>query len=97
MAKKKPVPTPFIDAPPEETPDVPEEAAAPVTPNATDRPPQAADNPRHVVLICEDRDGEVRPVTVRNPGDQSVRVGDVVYHHTHEDSDGKWIYTRLHA
>lgn len=93
---KGPKPTPPAVIAAAVVPDAPPEPVERVSPpNAEDREPIATDNPRHVVLVCEDRDEIPRRVTVPNPGDHSVRVDGVIYHHTHEAQDGKWVYTRL--
>lgn len=99
MAKKKKLsaaePPPVVD--PIELPvaDVAEPQPVADIPESQDRPPVSGENPRHAVLICEDRDEVPRRVTARNPGEHTVNIEGVIYHHTHEDKDGWWIYTRL--
>ena len=89
MSKSKPKPVvPVVVAPVVIPPVVP-------IPDAPDVRPQTGDNPRHAVLICDDRDGPTRAVTVRRPGEHTVMVDGALFHHTHEGEKGRWIYTRM--
>ena len=63
-------------------------------PESADRAPLSTDNPRHIVLLAEELGALPRKVAVRNPGENSVNVGGILYDHTHEAKNGQWIYTR---
>ena len=62
-------------------------------PVSVDRPPLPTDNPRHAVWI--DDDNGLRRVTVRNPGEERINIGGVIYVHTRDRSvNGPWVYTK---
>lgn len=62
-------------------------------PVSADRPPSAEDNPRHYVFLSDEK--PLRKITPANPGDETINVEGVLYHHTREtDPGGRWIYTK---
>ncbi len=60
-------------------------------PLAHDRPVTVSEGIRDAVLpepLIEDE-------VIRDEREQSIRIEDVVYHHTREAADGRWIYRPL--
>lgn len=64
-------------------------------PVSEDHEPRAGDNPRHAVWINDRPDGPLRLITVRNPGEERINVEGVIYAHSGEATNGRWIYTRV--
>lgn len=63
-------------------------------PRSEDREPRPHDNPRHAVWIDDDQG--LRRITVKNPGDEQINVGGVIYQHTRDlKPNGPWVYTRV--